>query len=146
MKVFFEQKKPGRARQTIAPVEMDIEGNPDTVGMLIAATVMAMVEAFNRRASDAPDSDHADTARVWLDDDCLAALAETGRVAFGIVYNDRMADPEEAIANALQCYDDGLVRMFLNGAPLGDKDSAIELKDGDTLTVVRLTLLAGRLW
>ena len=57
-----------------------------------------------------------------------------------------MADPDKAAANALQSYADGLYRIFLNGNPLGELETKIKLTEGDCLTVVRLTLLAGRLW
>lgn len=81
-----------------------------------------------------------------LEDDEIARLAETGRVAFGIVYNGKTADPNKAVEDALLAYDDGLFRMFLNGKPLGNKDDAIDLMEGDLVTVVRLTMLAGRMW
>ncbi len=71
---------------------------------------------------------------------------ETGRVAFGIVYGNRQADADKAVANALQCYEDGMFRMFLNGVPLGDIHSPVEVREGACLSVVRLTLLAGRMW
>lgn len=146
MKILFEQKKPGRVRQDIVPVEMDIEGKPATVGQLIESAVRSVVASFNRRAMSAPGEPDSDDTRVFIGSECMADLVETGRVAFGIVYNGRQVDPDEAVANALQCYDDGLFRMFLNGASLEGKDTVIDLNEGDILTVVRLTLLAGRLW
>lgn len=146
MKILFEQKKPGRTRQAIAPVEMHIEGRPTTVGELIEATVRCVVAGFNSRAALSPEDADSDTSAPAMDNARIADLAETGRVAFGIVYNGHPEDPDKAVANALQCYDDGLFRIFLNGTPLDGKETIIELNDGDTLTVVRLTLLAGRLW
>lgn len=146
MKILFEQKKPGRVRQDIVPVEMDIEGKPATVGQLIEAAVRSVVASFNRRAMSASVEPDSDTTRVFIGSECMADLVETGRVAFGIVYNGRQENPDKAVANALQCYDDGLFRMFLNGAPLEGKETVIDLNEGDKLTVVRLTLLAGRLW
>lgn len=146
MKILFEQKKPGRTRQAVAPIEVYIEGKPETVGELIEATVRSVVSAYNCRASAAPEDMDSDTGGAVMDNRRLADLAESGRVAFGIVYNRRQQDLDKAVDNALQCYDDGLFRVFLNGQPLDGRDTSIKLKDGDTLTVVRLTLLAGRLW
>lgn len=146
MKILFEQKKPGRTRQSIAPVEVEIEGRPETVVELIEATVRSVVAAFNSRAMSAPEDADADRSGAVLDEERISDLAETGRVAFGIVYSGRQEDPDKAVANALQCYDDGLFRIFLNGAPIEGRDTPIELNDGDKLTVVRLTMLAGRLW
>ncbi len=148
MKILFEQKKPGRTRQTVQPTAMEIEGDPKTVKELIEATVRVCVAAFNLKAMDAPERDNpdADTTHKLLSPSDIADLAETGRVAFGIVYNGNTEDPDKAVANAVQCYEDGLYRMFLNGHLLGDINTKIELTEGDCLTVVRLTLLAGRLW
>lgn len=151
MRILFEQKKPGRTRQNIAKVAVDVEGKPETVGQLIEATVRTMVAAFNRRAVEAPaDPDCDITPAPYgsspLEETDIARLAETGRVAFGIVYNGNTADPEKAVGDALLAYDDGLFRMFLNAKPLGNKDDAIDLKEGDLVTVVRLTMLAGRMW
>jgi hypothetical protein len=151
MRILFEQKKPGRTRQDIAKVPVDVEGKPQTVGQLIEATERSMVAAFNRRAADAPadpDSDITPTpyGRGPLEETEIDRLAETGRVAFGIVYNGNTADPDKAVEDALLAYDDGLFRMFLNAKPLGNKDDAIDLKEGDLVTVVRLTMLAGRMW
>lgn len=146
MRILFEQKKPGRTRQSVAPVEVEIEGRPETVGELIEATVRSVVAAFNSRAVSAPEDADADLSGALIDEKRIADLAETGRVAFGIVYNGRQEDPDKAVANALQCYDDGLFRIFLNGTPVEGRDTPIKMNDGDVLTVVRLTMLAGRLW
>lgn len=157
MRLFFEQKKPGRVKQSIQPVAVVIDDNPSTVGGLIASTVKACVCAYNIKAMQAPEnpdedqretmiSDDGKRKQVVLDEKTINELAETGRVSFGIVYNGKLVDPDEAVANALQCYEDGLFRIFLNGKQLKEADEEIEVKENDTLTVVRLTFLAGRLW
>ncbi len=148
MRLMFEQKKPGRIRQSVEPVEYEIEGKPSTVGELITATVTACVEAFNRKALNAPNPEDidADNMHKALSESKIADMAETGRIAFGIVYNGKMADLSKAVENALQSYEDGLFMLFLKGMPLGATDDEIQLNEGDTITAVRLTLLAGRLW
>lgn len=164
MRIFFEQKKPGRVRQTIEPVALDITIDDATVGGLIAASVRSCVDAYNKkitsRADDTNNRFGADDANKKsgtndFDRDSLHPaktaeeiedMAETGKVAFGFIYNGKPVDAEAAVANALQCYEDGFFRVFLNGTPLGDANEKIEIKEDDTLTVVRLTMLAGRLW
>ena len=148
MKLKFEQKKPGRIRQTVHPIDIEIDGSPSTVAELIDATVRSCVAIFNHKAFCAPERDNmdVDSTRTPISEKQIDDFAETGRVAFGIVYNGKMADPDIAAANALQSYADGLYRIFLNGNPLGELETKIKLTEGDCLTVVRLTLLAGRLW
>ena len=148
MKLFFEQKKPGRERQKIEPVLIEIENNPTTVAQLIDETVRTCVAEFNKKAINAPERDDldADNTHNVLSGQTIENLAETGRIAFGMVYNGKTEDPDAAVANALQCYEDGLFRLFLNGYPLNDINDKLDLGDGDRITVVRLTLLSGRLW
>lgn len=48
--------------------------------------------------------------------------------------------------DALQSYDDGLFRIFINGIDAGEAANPVRLSDSDLVTVVRLTLLSGRMW
>lgn len=147
MRILFEQKKPGRVKQSIEPVAIHIEDRPSTVGELITSTVKSCVRAYNLKAKQAPENPDEDERQHYvMDKKTIDELAETGRVSFGIVYNGKMVDADEAVANALQSYDDGLFRIFLNGKPLKEASEKIEVNENDTLTVVRLTFLAGRLW
>lgn len=147
MRILFEQKKPGRVKQSIEPVAIHIEDRPSTVGELITSTVKSCVRAYNLKAKHAPENPDEDERQHFvMDKKTIDELAETGRVSFGIVYNGKMVDADEAVANALQSYDDGLFRIFLNGKPLKEASEKIEVNENDTLTVVRLTFLAGRLW
>ena len=52
----------------------------------------------------------------------------------------------EAIINALQSYEDGIFRIFLDDAELGELSSSVQLKEESTLTFIRLAMLSGRLW
>jgi len=58
------------------------------------------------------------------------------------------ADEEKiknARENALRSFDDGLFRIFINDEEVL-ADSKILLNENDSLTFLRLTMLAGRLW
>ena len=52
----------------------------------------------------------------------------------------------EAITNALQSYEDGIFRIFMDDTETGDLSSPIQLKEESTLTFIRLAMLSGRLW
>lgn len=147
MRILFEQKKPGRKSAGIKPIAIELDSCPTTVGELIALTVRSLVSAFNRRAAKATaDMDADNDTATRLSDEEISNLAETGRVAFGIVYNEREEDPEKAVANALQSYDDGLFRIFINGIDAGEAANPVRLNESDLVTVVRLTMLSGRMW
>jgi len=69
-----------------------------------------------------------------------------GKVQFGRIYSDKKADPQKAIDTTLQGFEDGLFRVMINHAEAETLDAPIAIKDGDTLTFIRLTFLTGRLW
>ena len=146
MKIFFEQKKPGRIRQSVEPVPLVIALAEQTVGGLIAASVRSCVALYNDKVKQNADDFDKDTLRTVLSVGEISDLAAAGKVAFGFLAEGKLVTPESAVANALQSYEDGLFRIFLNGSPLGNSDEKIAINEGDTLTVVRLTMLAGRMW
>ena len=146
MKIYLQQKRPGRARQTIASCPIELPAGLNTTGALISSIVRIIVSAYNDRIDDVPADPDADCRANPIPEDQINDLAEAGRVAFGLICNSKKEDPEKAIANALQCHEDGLFKIFLNGSLLEPNESEIELTDGDTLTIVRLTMLSGRMW
>ena len=67
-------------------------------------------------------------------------LAETVR------QDDRKADEGKAVANALQCFDDGMVALFADGVRYTERSERIALGEQSEVTFIRLTFLAGRMW
>ena len=65
---------------------------------------------------------------------------------FEIVTGDITTVATEAIVNALQSYEDGIFRIFMDDTEAGDLSSPIQLKEESTLTFIRLAMLSGRLW
>lgn len=76
----------------------------------------------------------------------MEAQAEAGKISFGVNYGENRADLEQAVANALQCFEDGIYRIFLGTEQLQGLEDKITLSEDSELTFVRLTMLAGRLW
>lgn len=72
--------------------------------------------------------------------------AQAGKVSYGDPMDDRKADAEKAVLNALQCFDDGIVALFADGVRYTRREEEIPLKDQSEVTFVRLTFLAGRMW
>ena len=79
-------------------------------------------------------------------EDVLENKAQTGKVAYGDPMDDRKADAEKAVVNALQCFDDGIVALFADGIRYRQRTEKIPLKEQSEVTFVRLTFLAGRMW
>ncbi len=133
-------KQIGAAKQRIEAVPFTAEGEPGTVGELIAAAVTACVKEYNARA-ESGESKPQPLAKQQITD-----LAEIGKIAFGINYGGKKADLARALETAAQAFEDGLFRLFINDTEAVSADEAITLSEGDTLTFIRLTMLAGRMW
>ena len=128
----------GRRKTAVQPVQMELKSSPDTLRDLICLCVEAYVERQHRHL-DAPEE--TVLSAVEID-----GLSQTGKIAFGVDYNGTPAKLDEAVENALQSYEDGLYRVFLNGQEIKGLDTALSLTENDTLTFIRLTMLAGRPW
>ena len=72
--------------------------------------------------------------------------AAAGKISFGVNYGEYKADLRKAQENALQCFADGIYRIFLDEKSLEDLDEIISIRDDSVFTFVRLTMLAGRMW
>lgn len=73
-------------------------------------------------------------------------MAHIGKIAFGIVYGEKAPDVGKSIETAMLGFQDGLFRVFLGDTELTELDEKLELQEGDMVTFIRLTMLAGRMW
>ncbi|MCM1057552.1 MAG: hypothetical protein NC517_08095 [Firmicutes bacterium] len=140
MTVKIYLKQIGRRKQTVAPVDFEYLPAPRTVRELIAQTVTACVKAYNERAG------RGDARTKPLTEEQIGDMADVGKVAFGINYGGREQDPKKAVDNAMQSFEDGLYRVFVNDRELAELEEAPDLRDGDSLTFIRLTMLSGRMY
>ena len=143
MKVKVNIKKIGKQRPGVAPEVYELTGNPSTVRDLIVSMTSSCVQDYNRRFQ-AKDLYACLTHYETKED--LAVQAQTGKIGFGINYGEKEADEAQAIQNAIQCFEDGIYRIFLDEKPLLELDEPISLTEESVLTFVRLTMLAGRMW
>ena len=47
---------------------------------------------------------------------------------------------------SVQGFEDGLFRVFLGDRELENLDEKVEFAEGNEITFIRLTMLAGRMW
>lgn len=133
-------KQIGQRKQKVVPVEYEYLPVPRTVRELIAQTAAACVDAYNERVRRG----------TWqanlVTEEQIADMADVGKIAFGINYGGREQDTGRAVDNALQSFEDGLYRVFLNDRELEKLDEKLDLQAGDSLTFIKLTMLTGRMW
>ena len=139
MKVLVNMKKLGKRKNSITQIPYELQTQPHTVKELIVQMVTVCVKEYNARME----------SKEILQNLSLADMenqAEAGKISFGVNYGENAADLEQAIENALQCFEDGIYRIFLGTEQLQSLEEKVELADGSELTFVRLTMLAGRMW
>lgn len=139
MKIFVNVKQLGKRRSAVEDKEVLLDAVPGTVAELIVAIVIRQVEEYNERLEQ-------NDLLKYLTDEEIKDRATTGKVSFEFNYNGLPADTEKAVRNALQSFEDGIFRVFLNEEELESPDQIIYLKEEDKLTFIRLTMLAGRMW
>jgi hypothetical protein len=139
MKVFVNVKQIGKRKNKIDRKKYEISGEIKTVKELLTEFVTINVKKFNEGLIE-------EDVVPYLTDEKISDLSDAGKISFGVDYNGKKQDLEKAIENALQSYEDGIYRVFVNDEEMGEIESEIELKEKDELTFVRLTMLAGRMW
>ena len=90
-------------------------GEQDSVPAGIAATTKAVPPGPEA-------SQNAETLEKQLEDR-IQAGAQVGKVSYGDPMDDRKADAEKAVLNALQCFDDGIVALFADWFSPADTES-----------------------
>ena len=128
----------GSRRRKIQPTATTLREEPHTLRELIEQCVEVCVERHNRRAENNEPTNPSDEE--------VDEMAKVGKVAFGIDYNGAVVQLERAVAHALQSYEDGLFRVFCNGAEIQGLDAPVVIHEEDVWTFVRLVALSGSMW
>ena len=140
MIIQVNMKQIGSRRKKIRSVPFVLEGTPHTVRELIEMAVSTCVREYNRRVRE------GENKTLPLSPEDIEQMTEIGRVAFGINYGGREADASQAVGTAVQAYEDGLIRIFIGDDDAGDIDSTVSISENDTVTFIRLVMLAGSIW
>lgn len=139
MRVLVNMKKLGKRKNSITKVPYELQNKPLTVKELIMETVSVCVRNYNERM----ENQELLTALSLAE---MEDQAESGKISFGVNYGDKEADLQEAQENALQCFEDGIFRIYLGTEELKKPEDLISLEDDSELTFIRLTMLSGRMW
>ena len=140
MRIFVTMKQLGKRRDVLGRSPFDLPEAPRTLRDLLTMMVKTMVAQYNARQLEAP------VFHYLAEDDLLNTAEQTGKVGFGARYNENDADPERAVTTAIQAFEDGLYRVFTGDAELTSLDAPLGLAPDETITLIRLTMLAGRMW
>lgn len=139
MEVFVSLKSVGKRKKGIEKIAYILPDDITTLRDLIEAVVSRETAAYNDRGADNRLMDFLTEAKI-------EDKATAGKVDFGRLYSENRANPEKAVATALQGFTDGLFRVLVNEKEATELDAPLAIGAGNTLTFIRLTFLTGRLW
>lgn len=139
MEIHVKAKALGKRKDILASTPYSLPDDIHSLRQLLTAVVLTGTARYN---SKEPEK----TLIPFLTQQELDAQAQTGKVGFGAVYSDKKADPDKAVATAIQCWEDGLVRVFMNEEELTQLDVPIVIPEEAVFTFIRLTFLTGSIW
>ena len=129
-------KKLGKQRaNSLVPVPFVLESRPQTTRDLITALTALGVKDYNARKDEGQ-------LLPYLTREEIAGQAERGKIAFGL-RNGEDADESAAIQNAIQCFEDGIYRIFAGETELTALNDEIPQANDIVFTFIRLTMLSG---
>lgn len=137
MHLYINMKQLGKRKNTIDKVAFSYEKAPEDLRELIGETVKICVADY---------IDRMDKGEAVLSEEQIEDMSQIGKIAFGIVYGGKKPDVQKAIETAVHGFEDGLFRVFLGDRELENLDEKVEFAEGNEITFIRLTMLAGRMW
>lgn len=139
MQIYVRVKSIGKRKDILEAIPYSISDSVHSLRQLITVIVEAEVEKYNAKGVGLQLIPYLTTEQI-------EAQSDVGKVSFGRIYSDRKADRTKAVQNAVQCLEDGLVRVFMDEEELSELDDELVMKEDAVFTFMRLTFLAGRMW
>ena len=136
MKIIVNVKGLSR-KKVIHQEEMELKNKISTTKDLITELVKINVEKFNKKIDDK-------NILSIITNENIAKAARIGKIG-DEVHGDKKANLEKALDTAYLAFEDGLYCIFINDEQSEKLDDILILKDGDILTLIRLTMLVGRM-
>lgn len=137
LEIYMNVKSIGTRKNVIDKIPFHYDKQPQTLREFLSVTVTICVNDYIERSRQ---------GACVLTEENIHDMADVGKIAFGIIYGNKEPDVEEAVAVAVQAFEDGLYRVFVNGEEAEQLDGRLALQDGDEVSLIRLTMLAGRIW
>ena len=136
MKIIINVKGLSR-KKVIHQEEVELMNKVSTTKDLITELIKINVEKFNKKI------DERDILSIMTNEN-IAKAARIGKIGDEI-HGDKKVNLDKALETAYLAFEDGLYCIFINDEQSEKLDDSLNLKDGDILTLIRLTMLAGRM-
>ncbi len=132
-------KSAGSKKNKITAIIIPYDDNVNDVKGLLEETVKYCVESYNERRENSELLQALTLSQI-------KDKASEGKVSFGMNYGEKNADLGKSVADAVEAFEDGVVVLFADDNKLEDLDDKIDLSATESLTFIKLTMLAGRMW
>ena len=138
MNIYVRVKAAGKRRDILEKQSFAIPNGTETAKELISYIVKENVREYNEKEVDAE-------MFKYLTQENFQRQETIGKIGFADRKNEKNQDEENAVENALQCFEDGIYRMLINENEVSHLGE-IEINEEDVITFIRLVMLAGRRW
>lgn len=139
MKVYIQVKKLGKRMQTVGSIPYELGTCPATLRELIVCMVTRGVAEYDLRLQSGEQN-------KVLSETEIHDMSQVGKIAFGIPFGQKEADPAKAVDAAFLAFTDGLYRFFVGEQEITELDAPLNLSEGDTIAIIRLVMLTGGLF
>lgn len=134
--VYARMKKLGKQKSAqLQPIPFVLEEKPDTLRELLTALTQLGVAQYNVKKDEGQ-------ILAWLTKEEITAQATRGKIVSGL-RGGADAVEEQAVENTIQCFEDGIYRVFAGEDELTALSDAIPWTEGLVFTFIRLTMLSG---
>ncbi len=134
--IHVRMKKLGKQKnQEPEPVPFTLEAKPQTVRELLVSLTVLGVKQYNARKDDG-------RILAYLTREEIAGQAARGKISPGL-HGGEDASEDKAVENTLQCFEDGIFRVFAGEEELTALSDEIPWSGNPVFTFIRLTMLSG---
>ncbi|WP_078552865.1 hypothetical protein [Bacillus alkalicellulosilyticus] len=139
MKIYITVKSLAKRKNFLSKLEWKFRQAPTTLRELISEIVKENRKQYEEKRSQ-------EFFLQYLTAEEIQQQGDVGKVSFGERYNEEQTIPEKAVETAIQAFEDGLFKVFINEEEVADINSQVTLHEGDEVVFIKLTMLAGRMW
>ena len=136
MQILVKTKTLSKHHDILTPVPYEIPDETQSLRQLLTALAETEADRYNQKVFQPQ-------LLYILTEEQVASQAEAGKVGFGRVYSSQKADEKRAADHVIQCWQDGLIRVFLDDMELTQLDTPVHFSQNNILTLIRLTFLTG---
>lgn len=134
--IYVRMKKLGKQKNAdLQPVPFVLDERPDSLRELLTALTKLGVEQYNARKDEGQ-------ILAYLTKEEITEQASRGKISSGL-RGGADASESQAVENTIQCFEDGIYRVFAGEKELTSLSDAIPWTENIIFTFIRLTMLTG---